>query len=335
MKFEKMFEAIDTHTCGNPTRTLIKGVPKLEGNTMAEKMQYFEKHYDWIRTATQCEPRGSEIMSGTVLMEPCDPDADIGVFYIDASGYMPMCGHSTIGITTAVIETGIIEAKEPYTTVKIDTPAGLVTAKAEVKDNSVVSVTFRNIPGFLYKTAVLNFKEFGEVEVDIAYGGNSYVIVSADKFGLEIAANNATNIFKYSKIVLDKANEDIGFVHPEKPFINKITHVQWYADPVVLPDANFKNTVVFLPGSIDRSPCGTGTSARVCSLYAKGKLKLNEKFVHESIIGGRFTARVIASAEVGGYKGGIPEVTGSAYISGFHKFVLDPNDPFKKGFFFG
>lgn len=335
MNFERMIEAVDTHTSGQPTRTILRGVPKLQGNTMGEKMMYFKENFDWIRSSTQCEPRGSEVMSGTVLTEPCRSEADIGVFYIDASGYMPMCGHSTIGVTTAVIETGIVEAKEPFTVVKIDTPAGLITAKAEVKGNSVKSVTFRNAPAFLYKTSTLDFGEYGEVEVDIAYGGNPLVIVPAAPFGLELKASNARRIFEYSQLVLDKANSEVGFVHPELPFINRITHVEWFTAPVTIPEANYMNTVVFLPGSIDRSPCGTGTSARVCSLYAKGEIGLNEEFIHESIIGGRFTAKVVEPAEVAGFKGGIPEVTGNAYISGFHTFVFDPEDPHKNGFFFG
>lgn len=331
MRFDKCIDAVDTHTFGEPTRTLISGIPKLEGNTIAEKRAYFEKHYDWIRTATQWEPRGGDVMSGAVILDPCEKDADIGVFFIDSGGYFPMCGHSTIGVTTAIIETGLIKATEPYTTVRLDTPAGVVTAKAEVKDSCVKSVTFTNVPCFLYKTKVLEFEEYGKVEVDVTYGGGSFVLVPAEPFGLILEPCNLSRIYSLSKTVQDKANAEIGFIHPEKPEIKGIQQVHWYSAPIVNKNVNARTANVFLPG-LDRSPCGTGTSARACTLFVKGKLGLNEEFAQEGMAGGIFHAKVVEPADVGGYKGGIPTITGSAHITGFHKFVIDPDDPLTYGF---
>lgn len=331
MRFEKCIDAIDTHTFGEPTRTLISGIPRLEGNTISEKRKYFEEHYDWIRTATQWEPRGGDVMSGAIILDPCVRDADIGVFFIDSGGYFPMCGHSTIGVTTAIIETGIIKAVEPYTTVRLDTPAGIVTAKAEVKDNCVKSVTFTNVPCFLYKTQVLNFSEYGEIEVDVTYGGGSFVLVPAEPFKLTLEPCNLSRIYSLSKIVQEKSNTEIGFIHPEKPEINGIQQIHWYSTPIVNSNVNARSANVFLPG-IDRSPCGTGTAARACTLFAKGKLGLNEKFTQESMTGGVFSAKVIEPVNIEGLKGGIPMVTGSAHITGFHKFVIDPDDPLTYGF---
>lgn len=334
MRISKIIEAFDTHTSGNSTRNLIGGVPNLEGNTMVEKMKYFEDNYDWIRKTTMWEPRGHANMSGTVITTPCNPEADMGVFYIDTSGYMPMCGHSTIGVATAMIESGMVAAKEPYTIIKIDTPAGLVTAKAHVENNAVKSVTFTNIPSFHYASDILEIDGYGEVPVDVAYGGNSYAIVSADKFNLRLEPDNLDEIYRITRLVHKAANEKVGFIHPEKTFINKITHVQFYTAPTN-PEATYKNTVVFLPLSIDRSPCGTGTSARVANLVSKGELKMNEELVHESIIGGIFRARAVESTKVGEFNAIIPEVTGSAYTTGLLKFVIDPDDPLRHGFLMG
>ena len=333
MNCEKMFDVVETHTFGEGTRTIISGVPVLKGATIAEKMQDFQSNYDWIRTAVFCEPRGGhEGASGAVLLAPCSPEADLGVFYLDYIGDMPMCGHSTIGVTTAAIETGLVKAVEPFTTLRLDTPAGIVTATAEVREGKVLSVTFKNIPTFLYKTKKLYFEEYGDVEVDVAYGGNAFVIVPAEAFGLVLGTGIKERIFTLSKMVLDKANQEIGFQHPEKSFIRGITQIHWYSKPMQYEDANSRSANVVLPGSIDRSPCGTGTSARVTALFTKGEIGLNEPFIQESLTGGRYVANVVERTKVGDFDACVVTIQGQAWISGYHKYVLDASDPLRHGF---
>lgn len=334
MRFEKTFDTVETHTSGALCNTILTGIPRLEGHSVAEKMLYFQEHYDWIKTAITCEPRGWDAASAAVMVEPCDPEADVGVFFMMNAGYMPMCGSSTIGFTTAIIETGIIPAVEPYTTVKIETPAGLITAVAEVKDGSVLSVSFENIPCFLYQTRTLDFGEFGPVEVDVAYGGNAFAILPAEPFGLDFSVGSAEKLLAMTELVLKKANAEIGFVHPEKPFINEITQVHWFREPRVHPEARAMTANAALPKNIDRSPCGTGTSARACTEYVKGHLRLGEEFAQESITGGLFTAKVLRPYSVGSYQGGIPSLKGQAFVTAFHKYVLDPTDPLKHGYYF-
>lgn len=331
MYFSKMIEAVDTHTFGEPTRSIIAGVPKLVGNTIAQKRAYFEKHYDWIRTLTMLEPRGGNVMSGAVITEPCLEEADYGVIFIDSGGYFPMCGHSTIGVTTMLVETGMVKAIEPYTTVKLETPAGLVTAVAHVVDGRVESVTFENVACFLYESAALDFGEYGSVEVDVAYGGGSFVLVPAEPFHIDLIPENLPKLLELSEWIQKKVNEEIGFQHPELPEIQGVSQIHWYSAPVERTDVDARSANVFLPG-VDRSPCGTGTSARAAALFAKGLLKVGESISQESLTAGKFTATILRPIEVGGYKGAIPSLTGSAHITGFHKFVVDPTDPLTYGF---
>lgn len=331
MNFSKFIETVDTHTFGEPTRTVVAGVPPLKGNTMEEKRAYFEEHYDWIRTTVMLEPRGSSAMSGTVLTEPCNPAADIGVIFIDSGGYFPMCGHSTVGVTTMLVETGMVPAIEPQTTVKIDTPAGLVTATATVENGCVKSVTFENVPCFLYATKTLDFGEYGEVEVDVAFGGGSFALIPADPFGLTLKPQSVPKIIELTHMVHKKVNEEIGFVHPEKPEIKGIQQIHWYSAPIANKAANARSANVTLPG-VDRSPCGTGTSARAVTAFVKGTLQLGEEFVQESMTEGIFRSEVLRPIKVGDYPGGIPTLTGQAHISGFCKFVIDPDDPLTTGF---
>lgn len=331
MKFSKFIETVDTHTFGEPTRCIIAGVPKLLGNTISEQKTYFEKNFDWIRTLTMLEPRGGNVMSGAVITKPCMEEADFGVIFIDSGGYFPMCGHSTIGVTTMLVETGMVQAAEPYTTVKLETPAGLVTAVAEVKDGCVKSVTFENIPCFFYKSKTISFDGVGDVPIDVAYGGGSFALVPADYFGIKLVPENLPEILKWSAIVQDKVNKEIGFQHPEKPEIHGVSQIHWYSAPVERDDVDARSVNVFLPG-VDRSPCGTGTSARAVTLFVQGKLGLEEEFSQESLTAGKFTAKIKRAVDVGGFPGAIPTLTGSAHISGFHKFVIDPDDPLALGF---
>ncbi|MBW1730256.1 MAG: proline racemase family protein [Deltaproteobacteria bacterium] len=332
MKINRVFSTIDTHTGGEPTRTIIGGLPYIPGKTIVEKMHYLKENMDWIRTSLMFEPRGHSVMSGVILTEPTHPEADIGVIFIETGGYLPMCGHDTIGVSTALVETGMITVEEPFTYITLDTPAGLTRVKVHVENGKARSVTFRNIPSFVFaKDVEVYVPGFGKIKMDVSYGGNVYAILPADAVELEILPENASEIIQKGRMVRDAVNSQVRIQHPEKPFVNECTHVQFYGKPSA-PDADLKNTVFFADSGIDRSPCGTGTSAKVATLYAKGELKLNEEFVHESIIGSIFVARAVEEAKVGPYEAIVPEVTGSAYVTGMSQFVIDPDDPHRNGF---
>jgi len=332
MRFQRMITTIDTHTEGEPTRTVIGGLPHIPGKTMAEKMQYLKENLDSLRTMLVYEPRGNEVMSGAILTQPCHPDADIGVIYIEVGGYLPMCGHDTIGCCTAMIEAGIVPAQEPVTTIRLDTPAGLVVARVAVENLAAKGVTFRNIPSFLYQADVeVDVPDYGRVRTDIAYGGNFYALVDVRQVGLEIAPERAGDLVRAGIAIREAVNAQHHVRHPEKAFIEGLTHVEFYG-PAVHPEAHAKNAVVIPPGSIDRSPCGTGTSAKLATLYAKGELKLGQEFVHEGIIGTVFRARILEETKVGDLLAVVPEITGRAYVTGINQFVVDPEDPLKEGF---
>lgn len=335
MRFERMFTSIDTHTGGEPTRNITGGLPRIPGRTVSDKMVYLRDHMDWLRTLLMQEPRGHSVMSGALFVEPSDPRADIGVIYIEAGGYLPMCGHDTIGCCTALVEAGMVPVTEPVTSITLETPAGLVETEVQVEGQVAKSVTLTNIPSFLYKRSVpVNVPGFGPVTLDIAYGGNFYAIVKASDFGLEILPENAGQIVRTGHVIRDAVNAQVEVVHPEKPFISGLTHVEFYGPPKH-PEAHCRNAVLITGDALDRSPCGTGTSAKLATLFAKGEIALGEEFVHESIIGTIFRSKVIGTTEVAGYKAVIPQITGSAYITGIHQFVVDPDDPLKKGFLLG
>src|SRR5690554_2257683 len=327
MRFKRMFTSIDTHTVGEPTRTITGGIPHIPGDTVSEKMLYMKENMDWIRQLLMYEPRGNDVMSGVVLTEPCTPGADIGVIYIEVGGYLPMCGHDTIGVSTALIESGIIEPREPLTTITLDTPAGLVEVEVEVKDNVARDVTFTNIPSFLFtRDKEIEIEGFGKIKVDIAYGGNYYIIVPAEEFNLELIPEKANQIIETGNRIQEAVNEQVEIYHPEKPFINEASHVMFTGSPYD-ETSDTKNTVVIPPGSIDRSLCGTGTSARLAASYARGKLGLGETLVFESIINTTFKGRVVQEAAVGEFKAVVPEISGRAYVTGINQWVVDPEDP--------
>ncbi|MFC4557718.1 proline racemase family protein [Virgibacillus kekensis] len=331
MNFQRLFTTIDTHTGGNPTRTVLSGMPELMGNTMSEKMLYMKEHYDWIRNFLMNEPRGHDVMSGAIKVEPCHPDADVGVIYVETGGYLPMCGHDTIGYCTALIEAGMVEVIEPYTTINIDTPAGLVKTKVKVENGKAVEVTFANVPSFLLKSIEMEVEGIGHIECDIAYGGNFYGIIDARKLGLDLITNNASTIIDQAITIRNAINDREEIIHPEFPFIKGLTHIEFFTDPVH-PEADLKNTVVVPPGGIDRSPCGTGTSAKLATLYSRSEIGVDELFVYESIVGTLFKARILELTRIKDYQAVIPEVTGSAWIMGMHRFFYNESDPLKEGF---
>ncbi|MGG4144066.1 proline racemase family protein [Paenibacillus algorifonticola] len=331
MKLSKLVTTIDTHTGGNPTRTVTSGAPELIGSTMTEKMVYMSEHFDHFRKALMFEPRGHEVMSGCILTPPCDETADIGVVFIETGGYLPMCGHDTIGLCTALIEGGIYP--ESKKVIRLDTPAGLVEAQLDIVQGKVKEVTFTNIASFLYKKDVrLQVEGIGKISVDIAYGGNFYGLVDARPLQLPLVPNRASEIVRLAIKIRDAINESIEVVHPEIPVIRGLTHIEFYSDPVS-PAAHCRNTVVVPPGGIDRSPCGTGTSAKVAVLHAKGELSKEQDFVHESIVGSMFRAKILEETTVGGLPAVIPQISGSAWVTGFHQFVFHEQDELGSGFF--
>ncbi|WP_400163087.1 4-hydroxyproline epimerase [Brevibacillus sp. TJ4] len=332
MKASQVFSTVDTHTGGNPTRTVISGLPRLRGRTMAEKMLEMKREHDWIRRLLMFEPRGHDVMSGALLVEPCHPEADVGVIYIETGGYLPMCGHDTIGFCTALVETGMIEVSEPVTSLKLDTPAGLVEVRIDVENGKARQVTFRNIPAFLYKQDVTAEVEgLGEVRCDIAYGGNFYAIMDARVLGLALVPSNAAAIVDTALRIREAINRTLEVIHPESPFIRGLTHVEFFTDPTD-PGAHLKNTVVVPPGGIDRSPCGTGTSAKLATMFAKGEIGIGEHFVHESIVGSLFHGQVLEVTRVGDMRAVVTSISGSAWLTGMHKYFYNPEDELAEGF---
>lgn len=330
MKANRVFTTIDTHTGGNPTRTVISGLPELKGETMSEKMLHMNREYDWIRKLLMNEPRGHDVMSGALLTDPCHPDADIGVIYIETGGYLPMCGHDTIGVCTALIEAGLIPIKEPVTSIKLDTPAGLVDVDIAVENGKAKEVSFCNVPAFLLKRVSVDVEGIG-IDADIAYGGNFYGIIDAKSVGLELIPENASKIIDKAIKIRNVINEKTDVVHPQYPFIRGLTHIEFFTSPSH-EEADVKNTVVVPPGGIDRSPCGTGTSAKLAVLYSRQEIGMNEEFVHESIVGSIFRGSVLKEEDMEGVQAVVTRITGSAWLMGMHRFFYHEEDPLKEGF---
>jgi proline racemase len=332
MRSRLVVHAVDTHTEGMPTRVITGGVGVLPGATMAERRLLFMRDRDDLRTLLMYEPRGHAAMSGAILQPPTRPDADYGVLFIEVSGCLPMCGHGTIGVATALVETGAVPVVEPVTTVRLDTPAGLVVASVEVIDGRARQVTIRNVESFVLSSGVTvdAGAAIGDVTFDMAFGGNFYAIMPADALGLEVAPAVVPELIRRGLVVMDAINKQAPPAHPTDPAINECRHVLLTAPPHDGADA--RNAVVIHPGWVDRSPCGTGTSARMAQLYARGELELNQPFVNESVLGTRFTGRLVATSSVGNLPAVVPTVTGRAWVTGIAQYFLDPDDPFPAGF---
>ena len=332
MRARRAFQTIDTHTVGEPTRTVVGGIPVIPGKTMVEKMTHLKENCDWIRKVLTHEPRGNDVMAGVILTTPCEPEADIGVIHFEGGCYQPMCGHNTIGVSTTLIEAGLVEVKEPYTHIVLDTPAGIVRVKVKVEDGVAKEVSLVNIPSFvLERDFTVDVPGFGNLTMDISYGGNMYALMASKQIGLDVSPQNARKLIDAYRIIIEAINAKKIFAHPEKPFITGVHHIEFFSEPTV-PGAQAKNAVVFPPGAIDRSPCGTGSAAKLALLYAKGLLKKDEEFRHESIIGSIFKCKVIEETKVASLPAVVTEITGSAYITGMHTFLIDPEDPFPEGF---
>lgn len=335
MKARKMFRTVETHTLGHPTRNVVSGFRHIPGKTMTEKFTYMKDHEDWFRKVLAYEPRGSEIMSCTIITEPCTPGTDVGVLYFEASCWLPMCGHDTMGVTVALIESGLVEVTEPITKISLDTPAGVIEVEAKVEDGVVIEVSFINAPALvLNRNVTVQTKDYGQLSVDISWGGNVYAILPAAAVGIEIDPGNAGKLVEAANSIAGDINAQVTIKHPELDFVDRVTHVE-FSGPPKGAGADIQNCVVALPKVVDRSPCGTGTSAKAALLFEEGKLKVGDSFSHESIIGSQFQCEIIEETTVGGIKAIIPKVTGNACVMGFATWVLDPKDPFPEGFLLG
>ncbi len=328
---KQKFKCIDAHTCGNPVRVVIDNRPELHGATMTEKRLDFENRYDWIRQGLMFEPRGHDAMSGSIIYPPINPDSDLSILFIEVSGCLPMCGHGTIGTVTVAIEENLVTPKTPGVLI-LDTPAGIIEAEYSVKDDYVEAVTLSNVASFLHSTdLVIEIPVLGRLKVDVSYGGNFYAIVEKQENYQDLEQLTVDEIRFLSPIVRDKVNSIQNFEHPENPLINGVSHVMWTGKPRT-DSAHARNAVFYGERGIDRSPCGTGTSARMAQLVQKGDLKIGEDFIHESIIGSHFTGQAIAETSVDQYQGIMPTVKGWAKITGRNEIIIDPLDPYAHGF---
>ncbi|HBF4557030.1 proline racemase [Clostridioides difficile] len=332
MKFSRSIQAIDSHTAGEATRIVVGGIPNIKGNSMPEKKEYLEENLDYLRTAIMLEPRGHNDMFGSVMTQPCCPDADFGIIFMDGGGYLNMCGHGTIGAMTAAIETGVVPAVEPVTHVVMEAPAGIIRGDVTVVDGKAKEVSFLNVPAFLYKEGVeVDLPGVGTVKFDISFGGSFFAIIHASQLGLKIEPQNAGKLTELAMKLRDIINDKIEIQHPTLAHIKTVDLVEIYDEPTH-PEATYKNVVIFGQGQVDRSPCGTGTSAKLATLHAKGELKVGEKFVYESILGTLFKGEIVEETKVADFNAVVPKITGSAYITGFNHFVIDEEDPLKHGF---
>jgi 4-hydroxyproline epimerase len=325
------FQCIDGHTCGNPVRLVAGGGPILKGDTMLEKRAHFLAEYDWIRTGLMFEPRGHDMMSGSILYPPTRPDCEVAVLFIETSGCLPMCGHGTIGTITMAIENGLITPREPGK-LSIETPAGKVDITYRQEGRFVEEVRLTNVASFLHAEGLTaEIEGFGELAVDVAYGGNFYAIVEPQKLFRDVADFTAAELVGLSPKLRAALNAKYEFVHPEHPQIKGLSHIQWTGQPTQ-HGATARNAVFYGDKAIDRSPCGTGTSARMAQLAAKGKLSVGDEFIHESIIGSLFSGRVEAVARVGNIDAIIPSIGGWARQTGFNTIFIDDRDPYAHGF---
>ena len=331
MSLNKRFFCIDAHTCGNPVRLVAGGGPLLEGANMSEKRQHFLENYDWIRKGLMFEPRGHDMMSGSILYPPSDPDNDIGILFIETSGCLPMCGHGTIGTVTIMIEEGLVTPKEPGK-LRLETPAGLVKVEYRQEGRKVTAVKLVNVPAYLAAENIeVTCPDLGLLRVDVAYGGNYYAIVDSQENYRDLSDYTAMQLIGWSKAMRDKINETHTFEHPENHTIGGLSHILWTGKPTQT-DSTTRNAVFYGDKAIDRSPCGTGTSARMAQWVAKGKLKKGDTFVHESIIGSQFKGRVEDTVKLGAYGAIIPSIEGWARITGYNTIVIDDDDPYAYGF---
>jgi len=339
-----MLTAVDAHACGEPGRVIVGGVLDVPGNTMFEKKVYLEQHADSLRRLMLREPRGYPALCCNLVLPPTRPEADAGFVIMEQVEYPPMSGSNIICVATVLIETGMVPAREPITELVLEAPAGLVPVRAEVSHGKVTSVAFENVPAFaVHLDAPIEVPELGTVKVDVAYGGMFYAIAEAEQFGFRLNPDEGGRIARIGEMIKAAAREQLAAVHPENPAISGVTIAQISGPPHNQQSAR-RNAVVVSTGTLDwkrpetwtgvldRSPCGTGTCAKMAALHAKGQLSLNRDFVHEGVLGTTFTGRLVRETEVGGRRAVVPVLQGRAWITGFAQYVVDAEDPFQDGF---
>lgn len=331
MKFKKSITVVDSHTMGEPLRMITGGIGHIPGKTMPQKQKYFRENLDHLRTGILFEPRGHNDQFGAILTEPVNDGSDFGIIFMEGAGYLNMCGHGTIAVITIAIETGIVEMKYPTTTIKMDTPAGIIECVAHCKDDQVTSVSLTNVPSFLYKKDATVEIEGRTYRFDIAFGGSFFALIDQAQLGIEIDQKNISNLREIAQKLEDAINEKYTMEHPELEHIKTVDLIEIYG-PAKSSDTDAQNVVIFGGGSVDRSPCGTGTSAKLAYLYATKQIGINEPFVYESIINSKFIGKVLSTTKVAHLDAIIPQITGSAYITGFNTLLWDEQDPFKDGF---
>ncbi len=333
MRSVRTLHAVDSHTEGMPTRVIVGGVGVLPGETMAQRRLNFLRDSDELRTLLMFEPRGHSAMSGAILQPPTRPDCDWGVLYIEVSGCLPMCGHGTIGVATVLVETGMVPVVEPVTTIRLDTPAGVVVAEVAVSDGAARAVTIRNVASFsLALDQQVEVPGLGTVDYDLAFGGNFYAMVELAKLGFDFDRAQQQGIVEAGLAIMAAINTTNLPVHPEDAGITGCHHVQFVAAGSTARHS--RHAMAIYPGWFDRSPCGTGTSARMAQLHARGELPLHTDFVNESFIGTRFIGRLVEQTTIAGLPAVVPTITGRAWITGTAQYLLDPTDPFPAGFRF-
>ncbi|MCR9227855.1 MAG: 4-hydroxyproline epimerase [Flavobacteriaceae bacterium] len=329
----KTFFCVDAHTCGNPVRVVAGGGPNLMGKDMSEKRQHFLKEYDWIRCGLMFEPRGHDMMSGSILMAPHNPENDFAILFIETSGCLPMCGHGTIGTITVAIEEGLIVPKVPGK-IRMEAPAGLVEIEYQLTGKKVEWVKLVNVKSYLAaENLTVECPELGEITFDVAYGGNYYAIVDPQQRFTGLEDYSASQIIQFSQVIRKRINEKYAdrFVHPENPTIRDVSHMMWTGNPLDASSSG-RNAVFYGDKAIDRSPCGTGTSARMAQLYVKGKLELGQPFVHESFIGSKFVGKVEVETTLDGKPAIVPSIQGWAQVIGYNNIIIDDDDPYAHGF---
>lgn len=332
MRFLRVLSVVDYHTEGEPMRIVTGGVPKLTERTMLDRSAQLAAQYDALRRLILFEPRGHAAMCGALLVPPVDPVADTGVIFVEPLGVVHMCGHGAIAIATMLTETGAVAMREPETAVVLDTAAGRVTARVHVDGGRVIGATIRNVPSYsACLDAKVHVAGLGGVAFDLAYGGHFYALIEAARLGLEVVPGQAGRLVETAERIRQAIEAEFALIHPEGDQSKGLLYIQFYGPPRD-PRAHLRNAVVVAPAGLDRSPCGTGTSARLANLWARGQLALHQEFVHESIIGTRFEARVVDTTRVGNYEAVVPEIRGRAYLTGLSQLVLRPDDPFPEGF---
>lgn len=347
MRLQQMISAVDLHACGEPGRVIVGGVLDVPGTSMFEKMQYLQAHADGLRRRMLREPRGYPAANCNLVLPPTRPEADAGFVIMEQVEYPAMSGTNTICVVTALLETGMLPMREPVTDLVLEAPAGLIAVRASCANGKVTGVTFRNVPAFaVHLDATVEVPTLGTVTVDVAWGGMFYVMADAAPFGLRLTPDEGRDIVRIGELIKAATQEQLPVQHPENPAIAGVTIAQ-LSGPPSRPDADRKNAVVVSTGrldwtrpatwtgAIDRSPCGTGTCARMATLHARGALRVGDTFRHEGILGTVFTGRIVEETMVGPYRAVVPEITGQAWITGFAQYVVDPDDPFPEGFTVG